>query len=354
MSHHGLLKSVGQPTYGSVQEVKDVPEFQDGHAFSDIPADTGEKRTRRRHLQQRKATRVKKPPPFREKDRIRRRQMQEDQVFRIAGYCVCKEYEIEDLGSFLKTRYFGSKYGRIYLYTDVVHCKFSDDDKNVFIFPYGVLVFFNFTADQETLFIGDISKFVVEGMEPDQWEWEEIDYRYGERFSVKHDVCTLGSKRSLEKLSVAFAVAQCVKLNVFEERIAEVIEQNKTIPEGLAKTGKIELNRDQISKKVGELFMERNNINLHFDILDTPEYFWEEDAYMPVYVSLYNYLELGKRVGLLNKRLDLLHELFNMLSQQIAHIHNTKLEWIIIFLICMEVMIEIFWNMILKDMLGFF
>jgi uncharacterized Rmd1/YagE family protein len=29
--------------------------------------------------------------------------------------------------------------------------------------------------------------------------------------------------------------------------------------------------------------MERNNINLHFDILDTPEYFWEEDTYAPVY-----------------------------------------------------------------------
>jgi uncharacterized Rmd1/YagE family protein len=29
-------------------------------------------------------------------------------------------------------------------------------------------------------------------------------------------------------------------------------------------------------------------------------------------LRLFNYLELGKRVGLLNKRLDLLHELFGI------------------------------------------
>lgn len=62
----------------------------------------------------------------------------------------------------------------------------------------------------------------------------------------------------------------------------------------------------------------------------------------------------GKRVGILNKRLDLLHELFGMLSQQMENIHNTKLEWIIIVLIVVEVFIEVVWNMAIKDIMGYF
>jgi uncharacterized Rmd1/YagE family protein len=58
-------------------------------------------------------------------------------------------------------------------------------------------------------------------------------------------------------------------------------------------SGSIELSRTEMAMKVGKLFIERNNINLHFDILDTPEFFWEQDVYKSVYDSLFNYLELG-------------------------------------------------------------
>ena len=36
------------------------------------------------------------------------------------------------------------------------------------------------------------------------------------------------------------------------------------------KTGKIHLKREDISKKIGELFLQRCYVNLHTDILDTP------------------------------------------------------------------------------------
>jgi uncharacterized Rmd1/YagE family protein len=70
--------------------------------------------------------------------------------------------------------------------------------------------------------------------------------------------------------------------------------------------GKIDLTQKQITMEIGRLFIERNSVNLHFDILDTPEFFWEQDKYKPVYDRLAGYLELGKRVDILNKRLDIM------------------------------------------------
>jgi uncharacterized Rmd1/YagE family protein len=59
-------------------------------------------------------------------------------------------------------------------------------------------------------------------------------------------------------------------------RISQEMEENKRLPLTLARTGSVGLSHNSISKKIGKLFIERNNVNLHFDVLDTPEFFWEQ------------------------------------------------------------------------------
>ncbi len=151
----------------------------------------------------------------------------------------------------------------------------------------------------------------------------------------------MSSKSSLEKLSIAFALAQCVKLNVYEERIDRDIELNKHLPATLAQTGEIGLSQTEISKKIGTLFITRNEINLHSDLLDVPEFLWSEDKFRREYDRLTKYLELHKRVELLNSRLDIMKELFDMLNDQAINVHSTKLEWVIIWLIVFEAIIGV-------------
>ncbi len=67
---------------------------------------------------------------------------------------------------------------------------------------------------------------------------------------------------------------------MFEERIDQEIEKSKELPQSLARTGSIGLTRTEMAKKIGKLFIERNNVNLHTDILDQPEFFWEQDKYV--------------------------------------------------------------------------
>ncbi|CAN0496073.1 unnamed protein product, partial [Ectocarpus sp. 8 AP-2014] len=102
---------------------------------------------------------------------------------------------------------------------------------------------------------------------------------------------------------------------------------------------------------VGRVLCEQNEVNLHSDILDTPEYFWEEDAWEPAYEALCAYLDIPLRVDNLNKRLSILRELLDVLSTQSTNAHATRLEVIIIYLIFVEVAIELVWNVIIKDVL---
>jgi uncharacterized Rmd1/YagE family protein len=54
------------------------------------------------------------------------------------------------------------------------------------------------------------------------------------------------------------------------------------------------------------------------------------------------YLEMSGRTEVLNKRLDMLRELLDVLQQQMENAHSVKLEWIVIWLIVIEVVLQVF------------
>jgi len=186
---------------------------------------------------------------------------------------------------------------------------------------------------------------------------EELRYCYaplGEGFSVKNDTVCLSSKDPHEKLAVAFALAQAVKLNVFEARIEQVIQRNERLSYSLARTGKPGISKLEISKRIGEIFLERSDVNLHSDILGSPEFFWDEGVdYHDVYDACVNFLEIPKRVDLLNMRLDVLQELFDILNNLLDSSHMGKLNEVIILLLVMSTVLILGYDLALKDLGGF-
>ena len=92
---------------------------------------------------------------------------------------------------------------------------------------------------------------------------------------------------------------------------------------------------------MGEIFLERNHINLHAEILDTPEFYWEHSEVEPFYRRTIHYLDVTKRVEVLNRRLNLLHELFEILGNELNHQQSSRLEMTIIILIVIEVVIAL-------------
>ena len=171
-------------------------------------------------------------------------------------------------------------------------------------------------------------------------EAPEIDvfsYSLGELAKVSKDEIILNNRDVLTLLSLSHGLAQSVKLSTFEAAIQKTFNTTKHIPEDLAHWGKIPLSRREIRRKMGELFLERNSINLHFDVLDTPEFFWEYPELEPLYAMIANYLDIETRVEVLNQRLDVVHELFEMLGNELNHQHSSRLEWTIIGLIIIEV-----------------
>ncbi len=168
---------------------------------------------------------------------------------------------------------------------------------------------------------------------------DEFTYEYGYTLEVDDDNITLPDHGVLTKLACSHALAQSVKIDSFEQTIQKTITITKELPEVLASRGRINLNGKEIRRMMGRLFIDRHSINLHQELLDTPEFFWEHADLEPTYSLLAHYLDRERRVNVLNQRLTVLKELFDMLNNEINHKHSARLEWTIIFLILIEVVI---------------
>jgi uncharacterized Rmd1/YagE family protein len=132
-------------------------------------------------------------------------------------------------------------------------------------------------------------------------------------------------------------MAQSIKLASFETNAITTINNTSYIPKSLAKNGKIKLNRHNIAKIRGQLFLTKSDIILNYDLLDTPDFFWEHPEYESLYYMIAKYLEVAPRTKVLSKKLNTIHELFEMLADEQNHRHSSTLEWIIIWLIAIEI-----------------
>ena len=228
----------------------------------------------------------------------------------------------------------------------VLHCRESngrDGDAHSFFFSYGCVVTWGLSEMSEAerlqlLVTAGCAKEPIAEHEVDDFGYTHVA---GGKAGLAKDVISLETLDVREKLAVSFALAQSVKLGVFERTVEQTIQETRTIPERMAIDGKIKLTRTSITKRIGQLFVDRASINLHSDILDHPEFFWEDDEWLPLYLRAAKYLEIDRRAEVLNKRLDIIKELFDMLASELAFSHSNKLEWIIIILIMIEVFFQV-------------
>lgn len=143
----------------------------------------------------------------------------------------------------------------------------------MFVFSYGVAVFWNFTEHQEKDILADLTFSEAETGMPlltgaqneEDFETEEFHFEYNPetpRPRVFNDMITLRSGDHMIKLAMSHAIAQSTKLSVFEQRMADQMAEAQHVPKRLALTGKLGLKREEVVKILGALFKSRVDVNL--------------------------------------------------------------------------------------------
>lgn len=260
---------------------------------------------------------------------------------RCVAYCTSTAFDTARLLSYLKSTYKVSRFREVFhIHKSTAPNPISGQlEGDIFFFPFGSVVCWGLSEAQEREVLQEFSAFEVQRNEV--IEEDVFSYMYGESAKVIEDEITLPETDILTKLAFSHGLAQSVKLGVFEQTIQRTIHLTRELPELLAQQGSIKLSRKDIRRMMGRLFIDRSSINLHQELLDTPEFFWEHADLEPYYALMAHYLDRERRVIVLNERLRILQELFDMLAAELNHQHSSRLEWTIIWLIVIEVVMHL-------------
>ena len=216
----------------------------------------------------------------------------------------------------------------------------QDDGGEAVIFLHGCIVFWGVDGDSRADLIKKIRRLSIE---PYKHPVDEVyNIQQGDEVSIIESDLFLDSDAVDAKIAISYALAQAVKLKHYEDILSDTMPDLLTLPSELAKKGKIGISKKKALKKTGEIFLVRTQINLHSDLLDTPEYFWERtDREEDIYNLVIMEMELRKRVRKLNHRLDIMQSTYDLLRAHIEHKDSILLEQTIIVLIALEIIFTV-------------
>lgn len=263
---------------------------------------------------------------------------------RCSSYCVAEGYDV--LGQNFNSDKFNYKYQII---DKVLHLQYlnktNQKDIDIFVFNFGSCIIWNAQDENEELeILKNLESCQSNALQ--ELHSEFIDFNYNDHedrtyIDEEKNIIYLANTEILIKLSVSHALAQAVKLNVLEESVIKLLENTKPIQQELSEKGRVSLSKSEISKQIGVLFSSRYSVNMHSDVLDTPEFFWRRPRYEPVYLMTVEFQDIRTRQEILNNHLNLIQELYNMLSSDLNHKQSSRLEMVIIILIAIEIVIAL-------------
>mmetsp|Transcript_32278 Transcript_32278/g.69736 ORF Transcript_32278/g.69736 Transcript_32278/m.69736 type:complete len:201 (-) Transcript_32278:131-733(-) len=167
-----------------------------------------------------------------------------------------------------------------------------------------------------------------------------MDVTMGDQLGMKGDTIVLHHGTMQEKLAFSFGLQRSVHLSVVERHVEQVGALLRPISQTLMKHRRFSLGHSNVVELLGKILHLRSRLNLR-SVLDVPELYWDDAELEQVFNQIFRQLELRSRVAATNQTLDYAKELVDVLHRDWEQKHGSRLEWIIILLIFVEVIFEV-------------
>lgn len=171
----------------------------------------------------------------------------------------------------------------------------------------------------------------------------------GEKSYMKGETIVLRGpekKMLLDKVAFSSGLARSTKLGALEESLERYIDSLKVLTDRLASGEQLRVGEREVLTKTGQLLQLRGQLNLYSELIETPDLYWSEPELERLYALISKNLDIGPRIGILNRKLDYASEVVAILKAHMAEKQSVRLEWMIIVLIMIEVGFECihFWE----------
>lgn len=302
----------------------------------------------------------------------------------MAAFCAAEQYDIAHVSRILNP--FGHQqdpYGTK-LYPQVVHVEIPIDGPlflqadgvrakgDIFVFPSGAVVGWGVPESMLSTLVTETLLPAAHRPHIDEVEEEDLEFLEDplkEYSSIKGETIILGTRtRSLRidpemhepegdprqncrretvlaKIAFSSGLAKSTKLAVLESQLSNYFETTKSMLDILSRGGRLRMGRSFVLSKTGQLLSIRAQLNLYSELTDSlPDLFWDSRSELGLegyYDQVGRALDTNIRVKELNEKMNYAQEIADVLREALSERHGTRLEWIVIILIAVEIMFNV-------------
>lgn len=228
----------------------------------------------------------------------------------------------------------------------------SNELRYIFLFNDGTCVFWNCEDQPEQKNILNLVKYCSSNLYSDELiksEIEMLTYSIDDTINqtrLHNNHISFPSKHKnnidqflLEKYTFSDAISLSIKLAILERNLDIFIGDNEHVSDDLKIGRKPRLSSEQVLQRTGTLLAMRHTINLRFDLLNVPDWYWDREQLENLYLSAIAFLDISKRTRVFNEKLNYCIDLMRILEANLNEKKHTRLEWYIIGLIAFEVVL---------------
>ena len=212
----------------------------------------------------------------------------------------------------------------------------------VVILKFGVVLFWDVPEKHRHSWIGRIQKYLVEEFGHSVFDEVEI-YR-----SLKEDRVREGDiyvkKLSSEKVAlISIILGRSLALEHYEKEADVVLNSFEPLVRKFMEKGSLPWRNRPLLKKIGFAMNVQHQIVSQMAFLDKPDLAWHDTDLDKFYNKLAMEYELDDRYEVLNEKLKLIVQDIEFMIDLLDTKRGLLLEWIIVFLILLEVVLFIAW-----------
>jgi required for meiotic nuclear division protein 1 len=229
--------------------------------------------------------------------------------------------------------------------TSEVFYAFTDLDRYLYIFDYGVVVFANYDEVAKSEMILFFKNYAKDWIDLNLFEeYHIVTDPQLQKVIVKNDFVMVSEINPSVLRIVMLNIGQSVALEYYEVLTDAQIASSKHYIVELEKKGKLSISKTNLLKYIGKVLNVKNSIVDNLYILDDPNLVWDNEDLAVLNRLLKANFDINTRFKDLDYRLQIVEDNLRLFTDVLNVRESSRLEWIVIILIFIEIMIALFFH----------
>jgi required for meiotic nuclear division protein 1 len=206
-----------------------------------------------------------------------------------------------------------------------------------YLLSYGIVVFAGYNDIEKSEFL----KFTKDYVE------DEVNEKFEDNFDLQtdsnvavvlnYDSITVSEITDDTIRIIMLNIGQSVALDYYEHLTLTIFKDSQSITDDLENTGSFKYSKKNLLKFIGKTINIKNSIIDNLYIFDAPDIVWENEQLEKIDKGLKRTFDLKMRYQDIDYKLKIVQDNLRLFTDLLQNRESTRLEWVIIILICIEV-----------------